>query len=184
MKRRRLKFFVALVLFGCGSLMFFQNALPSSIHAEVIAQTHSTPTPAAPGFDQKAALAKLREEIKGKEREPAETVFKNIQTLKGVPAGRILAIMEMGYSRSLGVDCTHCHVPDKWESEEKQTKQITRGMVDMAGKINTTLLKGIKNIGANAVVNCTTCHRGQVTPAIDMTPKPPARAENSSTDKR
>jgi hypothetical protein len=125
-------------------------------------------------FDQAAALVKLRESIKGKEKEPAETVFKNIQSLKGVPAGRVLAIMEFGYSRSLGVNCTHCHTPDKWEDEGKTTKQVTREMSAMAGKINNELLKGIKNINEKAVINCTTCHRGQTTPALNLPQPSPA----------
>jgi hypothetical protein len=54
-------------------------------------------------FDQAQALADLRKSIAGKENEPAEKVFKNIQLLKGVPAGRLLRVMELGYSRSLGV---------------------------------------------------------------------------------
>lgn len=120
-------------------------------------------------FDQAAALAKLNEQIKGKENEPAEKVFKNIQTLKGVPAGRILRIMEFGYARSLGVNCTHCHVPEKWESEDKNTKQIARDMVGMMGQINGNLLKNIKNLKSpTPTVNCTTCHRGQATPSLNL----------------
>ena len=102
--------------------------------------------PAPPAFDQAAALAKLREQIKGRETEPAEKVFKNMQMLKQMPAGRLLAVMEMGYARSLGVNCTHCHVPDKWESEDKPQKQIAREMWAMMGKINSQLLKSIKNL--------------------------------------
>src|SRR5690349_9077029 len=84
----------------------------------VSAQTTPTPTPtpaAAPAatqaFDQAAALAKLREQIKGHEQEPAEKVFKNIQmaAIKQRPAASILTMMELGYARSLGVTCTHCH---------------------------------------------------------------------------
>lgn len=119
-------------------------------------------------FNQAEALAKLREQIKGKEKEPAETVFKNIQTFKGRPAGQVLAIMEFGYARSLGVTCTHCHTPDKWEDEGKTTKQVTREMVAMAAKINGEMLKNIKNISEKATVNCTTCHRGQTTPALNL----------------
>lgn len=177
MRRRRLKLFFGLFILGYGCFTFFPIALPPSIHTEVNAQTYTAPTPSTQEFDQKAALLKLREQIKGNANEPAERVFKNIQSFKGVPAGRLLAAMELGYSRSLGVNCTHCHVPDKWESEEKQTKQITRGMAAMANQINSSLLKGIKNIGANAVVNCTTCHRGQVIPATDM-PRPQATMLN------
>ncbi len=139
----------------------------------VSAQTNATPTPtpaptAAAEFDQAAAIAKLKEQIKGKENEPADKVFKNIQMLKTVPAGRLLAIMEFGYARSLGVNCTHCHTPEKWESEDKNTKQITREMAAMIGKINGELLKNIKNLGANPTVNCTTCHRGEVKPALNL----------------
>src|SRR5258705_13116266 len=64
-----------------------------------------TPKP----FDQAAALENLRKAIAGQENKPAEEVFKNIQMLKGMPAARLLRVMEMGYARSLGVNCTHCH---------------------------------------------------------------------------
>lgn len=127
---------------------------------------------AAPGdkpFDQARALADLRKQIAGKESQPAETVFKNIQSLKGMPADRLLRVMEMGYSRSLGVNCTHCHVAEQWEKEEKSTKQVAREMAALTQTINTDLLKKIKNLkGPNAVINCTTCHRGQVKPALNL----------------
>ncbi len=139
----------------------------------VAAAADPTPTPAAAGFDQAAAVAKLKEQIKGKEQEPASAVFKNIQMFKNMPAGRVLGIMEFGYARSLGVDCTHCHIPDKWESEERVQKQIARDMAAMAGKINNELLAGIKNLKSEKpTVNCTTCHRGQVKPATNL-PQPP-----------
>lgn len=136
----------------------------------VIAQTAATtPTPAPPPFDQAAALAKLREQIKGRETEPAEKVFKNMQMLKQMPAGRLLAVMEMGYARSLGVNCTHCHVPDKWEAEDKPQKQVARDMWAMMGNINSQLLKGIKNLRSESpTVNCTTCHRRQIKPALNL----------------
>lgn len=120
-------------------------------------------------FDQAAKLAELRKKIAGRENEPAEAVFKNIQLLKGVPAGRLLAVMQMGYSRSLGVNCTHCHVVDEWEKDDKATKQIARDMALMVRVINNEQLKNIKNLGsANPVINCTTCHRGQTKPALDL----------------
>lgn len=137
----------------------------------VTAQTSATPAP----FDQAAAIAKLREQIKGKENEPAEKVFKNIQTpmLKTGPAARVLAVMEFGFSRSLGVTCTHCHTPEKWESEEKPQKQVARDMAAMVVRINSELLKGIKNLKSETpTVNCTTCHRGEIKPAVNMQTKP------------
>ncbi|HKO97244.1 MAG TPA: c-type cytochrome [Pyrinomonadaceae bacterium] len=127
------------------------------------------PTQTEKPFDQSQALAKLRESIAGKENEPAEKVFKNIQLLKGVPAGRLLRIMEMGYSRSLGVTCTHCHVPDAFEKDDKPTKQVARDMAAMVGAINNQHLKQIKNLKSETpVVNCTTCHRGQTKPALNL----------------
>ena len=134
----------------------------------LLAQQQLKP-PQEKNFNQEDALVKLREQIKGREIEPAEKIFKNIQTLKGVPAGNLLKIMEFGYSRSLGVNCTHCHAPERWEAEDKPAKQIAREMVGMTATINSQLLKNIKNLtGANPVVNCTTCHRGQIIPAINL----------------
>lgn len=120
-------------------------------------------------FDQEEALAALREEIKGKEDLPSEEVFKNIKVMKQVPAGRLLRIMEFGFGRSLGVTCTHCHNPNNFADEDKPPKQITRDMMEMAGKINNELLSAIENLeGDNPTVNCTTCHRGEVTPALNL----------------
>ena len=120
-------------------------------------------------FNQAQALAELRKKIAGSENKPAEEVFKNIQLLKGVPAGRLLAIMEIGYAKSLGVTCTHCHVADQWEKEDKPTKQIVREMSAMVKVINTQQLKQIKNLKSeNPIVNCTTCHRGQTKPALNI----------------
>ena len=125
-------------------------------------------------FDQGQKLAELTRQIAGKENQPAEQVFKNIQILKGIPAGRLLRIMELGYSRSLGVNCTHCHVVDQWDKDDKPTKPIAREMSKMVQTINNDLLKPIKNLkGPNPVVNCTTCHRGQIKPALNLPePKP------------
>lgn len=78
----------------------------------------------------------------------------------------------MGYARSLGVNCTHCHVPGEWEKEDKPTKQIARDMSAMVTAINTEQLKKIKNLKSpDPVINCTTCHRGQIKPALNL-PEP------------
>lgn len=155
--------FIVMFLGGVVALV-----VPLSFPSVVDAQT--TPMP-APEFDQMAALAKLREQIKGRENEPAEKVFKNIKTpmFTGSPASRVLAVMEFGYARSLGVRCTHCHVPEKWETEDKPQKQIARDMAAMLSRINVEMLKGIKNLkSVSPTINCTTCHRGEVKPAINL----------------
>ena len=47
------------------------------------------------------------ERIAGKENDPAERAFKNVKYLKNIPASMLLEIMDVGYSRALGVICTH-----------------------------------------------------------------------------
>jgi len=119
--------------------------------------------------DRKHYMDEFRLAIKGKEKAPADSVFKNIKLFKGVPAGRVLAIMNFGYSNSLGVSCGHCHDTQHFEMDTKPEKEITRKMAAMSAKINNVLLKSIDGLkGPNPVVNCTTCHRGSVKPALDM----------------
>ena len=120
-------------------------------------------------FDQAQALADLRKAIAGQENKPAGEVFKNIKMLNAMPAGRLLRVMELGYAKSLGVDCTHCHVAPQWEKEDKPTKQIARDMAAMVANINKEQLPKIKNLkSAEPVINCTTCHRGQTKPALNL----------------
>jgi hypothetical protein len=131
---------------------------------------------AGPPFDQAAALADLKKFIAGKEEQPAVDVFNNIQVYTGVTAGRFLRIMEFGFTVALGVNCTHCHKPGVWDSDEKPTKQIARDMTAMLNAINNEYLKKIPNLrSTNPQVNCTTCHRGQRRPALELPPaaRPP-----------
>ena len=153
---KRTRHVVAIVALMIGTLVCV-------LRAEVPAQT------GAPPSQQQDALERLRARIAGSETKPAEEVFKNITILKGVPAGRLLAIMSVGFGRSLGVDCAHCHVADRWESDEKPAKQVARDMWMMTNAINTEYLSRIENLkGRNPIVNCTTCHRGQLKPALNL----------------
>jgi hypothetical protein len=88
---------------------------------------------------------------------PAEEVYKNIQVLKGVPASRVPAVM-MFFSKSLGVDCTHCHVRNEFEKEDKPPKETARRMLRMVHKINDD------NFPGRGLISCWTCHRGGVKP--------------------
>jgi hypothetical protein len=91
--------------------------------------------------------------------------------MKGIPAGRLLRIMDLGYSRSLGVSCTFCHVEDAWHKEDSTRKQTAREMSAMVRAINDTILQrmdGLKSRKERPVVNCTTCHRGQPKPATSL----------------
>ena len=127
------------------------------------------PAPVQAPFDQAAAIAELERQIAGKEDLPASEVFKNITQYKGVSAARLLRIMDHGFSRGLGVTCTHCHIAGQWDSDNKATKQIARDMSKMMTSINADLLKRIPNLrSTNPAINCTTCHRGQRRPALEL----------------
>ncbi|MEQ1762042.1 MAG: c-type cytochrome [Pyrinomonadaceae bacterium] len=166
--QRTLKLVALIAILGIAMAVFLSPRIEHSPLTTVEAQVSATPA----AFDQTAGLAKLREQIKGKENDLAPTVFKNIQTMKNTTAGRLLSVMEMGFARSLGVNCTHCHVPDKWDSEEKPQKQVARDMSAMVSTINRELLRNIKNLKSETpIVNCTTCHRGEIKPAQNMPTK-------------
>ena len=55
------------------------------------------------------------------EDRPAEQVYKNIQVMKGMPAARLMSAMNR-LTQSLGVDCSHCHVPDALDKDDKPAK--------------------------------------------------------------
>jgi hypothetical protein len=111
-------------------------------------------------------ILELEESIKGKENQPAEQVWKNIQLFKGMPAARVLRIMEGAYTQALGVSCDYCHVDGKWESDENKHKQIARRMAGMTRDLNQTL-KTVTG-ESDATVNCITCHRGDTKPATSL----------------
>src|SRR5262245_31236746 len=123
---------------------------------------------ANPAAENAKFVAAIKLQIAGKEKSPAKDVFKNLKTLGDGPADRVLAVMEQGYARSLGVSCTHCHNPENWSSDEKSAKQIARDMTALSRSLRDQL-KAIEGLGnRNPVVNCTTCHRGALKPATNL----------------
>lgn len=107
--------------------------------------------------------------IAGREQEPAESVFRNIKVLTGIPAGRVIRMMDQGYGAALGVSCDFCHAVPRYGSEDSVQKQVARDMMQMVARINGDLLKQIPHLpGPNPIVNCTTCHRGQRKPALTL----------------
>jgi len=102
-----------------------------------------------------------------RQRLPAESVFRNVQYLKAVPARTFLSIMSGGYARALGVSCSHCHVPNDFASDDKRPKRAAREMQAMHRMINTQLAQ-MENLKTpkteNRAISCITCHRGAVNP--------------------
>lgn len=120
-----------------------------------------------------SASAMILRSIAGRENQPAESVFKNIKILKGVPAGRLVNIMNLGFGRSLGVSCGFCHVPGKWDLDDKEEKNTARLMFAMVQTINRDYMSKVPNDrGAPPVVNCFTCHRGNPRPMGPDGPPP------------
>jgi len=87
----------------------------------------------------------------------AEDVYKNIQVMKGVSAPRLMGAMQF-FTKSLGVKCDYCHVPNEFEKDEKTPKVTARRMLNMVHQINGD------NFPKNQVVSCWMCHRGSAKP--------------------
>ena len=87
----------------------------------------------------------------------AEEQFKNIQTLKGVPADQLIPSMQF-IRASLGVECDFCHVQGAFEKDDKKPKQTARKMMEMMFAINRDNFEGHRE------VTCYSCHRGSRDP--------------------
>jgi len=127
--------------------------------APVPSSPAATPTASDAAARQKELLDHVRERIKGRETEPAEAVFRNIEILRGKPASRLPGMMA-ALTGLLGVTCTTCHVPGHFESEELSAKRTARQHFKMQAALNQEYFGG-----ANAV-SCWTCHRGVPKPPI------------------
>jgi Photosynthetic reaction centre cytochrome C subunit len=113
----------------------------------------------------------ILDRLAGREKEPASRVFKNIRLawLKSVPAEDFISIMNMGYSRALGVACSHCHVEDDFASDNKRPKRIAREMAVMHKNINDQLgkMRNLRGTPEERFINCAVCHRGTTDPRND-----------------
>ena len=87
----------------------------------------------------------------------AEETFKNIQVLKGLPAARVMPMMQ-SFARGLGVECAYCHVANEFDKDDLAPKHTARTMMKMVRSINSDNFTG-----ANPVT-CWTCHRGSTKP--------------------
>lgn len=100
--------------------------------------------------------------------------YKNIQTLKTIPAGELMPAMEL-MSGALGVDCGYCHVEGKPDKDDKEAKRTARKMIAMQERINREFF------GGDQEVTCATCHSGRAEPM--RTPplvRPPVEAKEGT----
>ena len=112
-------------------------------------------------------IKEIRDSIKGKESLMADSVFKNVNTFTGnqsIKATHFLAVMDY-WGEALGVSCNGCHNTKDWASDEKNEKNIARGMYNLRQIINKEISINIENEGRiKPLVNCGTCHRGNMIP--------------------
>jgi hypothetical protein len=137
---------------------------PSAMPSHDSGQQPSAESKPAAGAEQAPRPNPLEKLIKGRENEPVETVFKNIQVLKGLPAGRLLDTMR-GVSAALGTNCKKCHDTENFASDDKDDKKIARSMIQMTKAINDQYLKTMPGLDQDAAVSCYTCHHGKSHPA-------------------
>src|SRR3984957_13091536 len=98
----------------------------------------------------------------------AEEQFKNIQTLKGIPADQLIPTMQF-ITAYLGVECEFWHVQGAFDKDDKKPKQVARKMMEMMFAINKDNFEGHRE------VTCYSCHRGSTDPVgtpIVMTEEP------------
>lgn len=88
----------------------------------------------------------------------AEEAYKNITTLKGIPADQLIPTMQF-ISNSLGVDCDFCHVEHAFDKDDKKTKLAARKMITMMAAINKDNFEGHRE------VTCNSCHHGSPHPS-------------------
>ena len=116
--------------------------------------------------DSAKYTAIVSEKIRGKEKVMVDSVFANLKVLGGFPAENLVFAMN-SWSRALGVSCGHCHNTNDFANDEKEKKEISRQMVEM-GNLISQKLKTIKGLSQKPIVNCTTCHRGELKPAFRL----------------
>jgi hypothetical protein len=116
------------------------------------------------------SLAKLRanyvtqvmQKIAGRENQPAEQVFENVQVLKGLTAAELVHKMDKDYGEALGWNCTNCHRfanQGNFASDTSNDKRRARFMQQMQNDINLVTLPKLYPKDTPKVT-CATCHRG------------------------
>jgi hypothetical protein len=107
-------------------------------------------------------VAQVMHDISGREQEPAEQVFKNVQVLKGITAEALVQKMDKEYATALSWNCTNCHRlanQGNWASDTSTDKRRARFMQQMENEINLNQLPTLYPKDTPKV-SCATCHRG------------------------
>lgn len=113
-----------------------------------------------------------------KPEEVAEVHFKNVKTasLKSLPESEFINQMRY-FAWSLDRDCEFCHVPHKFDSDDKKEKKTARQMIDMVASIDTNNFEG------HPEVRCFTCHEGHAHPLSHPQSPEEAAVEKAAVEK-
>ncbi|MFL6450854.1 MAG: photosynthetic reaction center cytochrome c subunit family protein [Bryobacteraceae bacterium] len=113
-----------------------------------------------------------------KPEELAQTRFKNVKVaaLKSLPESEFLNRMHY-FAWALNRNCEFCHVPRKFDSDEKKEKETARKMVEMVAAIDHDHFEG------HPAVDCFTCHEGHAHPLRHNQFPEEAAAEKAAIEK-
>ena len=90
--------------------------------------------------------------------------FKNLKVLDSKIEKSELKLLMKGYTKSLGVKCNFCHVPDAFHKDDKEHKLIARKMIAMTANIRADLMKTFPEKDVSKNFNCMVCHAGNTEP--------------------
>lgn len=91
--------------------------------------------------------------------------FKNVEVLKSVKTKTEMRRIMKEQAASLGVKCSFCHVPGKFDLDDKEKKKTARAMMKMVENLNSTVFKE-----SEKKISCWTCHRGAEEPESVVPP--------------
>jgi photosynthetic reaction center cytochrome c subunit len=143
-----------LYLSAASTLMSLYQKESNTAEADALAGKIKAAMDETPAADPAAPQSSAGESAK-----TAEQVYKNIEVLKGVPAGQVIPAMQF-ITASLGVECTFCHVEGHFEKDDKKPKQVARNMMQMMFALNQNDFEGRRE------VTCYSCHRGAPNPLV------------------
>jgi hypothetical protein len=113
-----------------------------------------------------------------KPEEVAQTRFKNVKVdaLKNLPESEFINRMHY-FAWALNRNCEFCHVPRKFDSDEKKEKETARKMVEMVAAVDRDHFEG------HPAVDCFTCHEGHAHPLRHNQFPEEAAAEKAAIEK-
>ena len=90
--------------------------------------------------------------------------YKNLKVLDPMIEKSELKLLMKGYTKSLGVKCNFCHVPDAFHKDDKKHKLIARDMIAMTTSIRADLKATFPKEDMSEKFSCAVCHAGSANP--------------------